>query len=292
MMPALANRERRYRVAIVAACPFRPCRLAAAGSPARPRPARSRPRHGRGHLCRGAGARARGIPVRRIPRHSGIARARLRPRVAKLVLDAALLLRLLHVLRRESVEVMHAHNYEAALIGLAARHLTGVPLIYHSHNALAEELPTYFRSRTARRLARFAGAIADREVPRRADHCIAICRELVGFLRARGVEEEAIEMIAPGDRPRSSRHARRRGATIRACFGFGERPLLLYTGNLDGYQNLELLLASIGIVRRTIGDALLCWRPMRRRGICRRICAGCRLVSVWSRPGISRPSAI
>ena len=259
MTPALANRERRYRVAIVAACPFPTLQ----GSQLLVR----RLAHGlraRGHdtvvvtYAEGLEHALAEFPVRRIPRIPGLRALGSGPRVAKLVLDAALLLRLLHVLRRESVEVMHAHNYEAALIGLAARRLTGVPLIYHSHNALAEELPTYFRSRTARRLARFAGAIADREVPRRADHCIAICRELVGFLRARGVEEEAIEMIAPGGSPEEFPACSvAEAATIRACFGFGERPLLLYTGNLDGYQNLELLLASIGIVRRTIGDALL-----------------------------------
>jgi glycosyltransferase involved in cell wall biosynthesis len=102
------------------------------------------------------------------------------------------------------------------------------------------------------------GRIADREVPRRADHCIAICRELVGFLRARGVGEQAIEVIAPGGSPEEFPACSvAEAATIRARFGFGERPVLLYTGNVDGYQNLELLLASIGLVRRTIGDALL-----------------------------------
>jgi glycosyltransferase involved in cell wall biosynthesis len=258
MMPALAQRERRYRVAIVAACPFPTLQ----GSQLLIR-----------KLAEGLGRRghetvvvtyAEGLeemsasPIRRIRRLPGFRALGSGPRAAKLVLDAALLFRLLDVIERESIEVMHAHNYEAALIGLAARRLTGVPLIYHSHNALAEELPTYFRGRTARRLARALGALADREVPRRADHCIAICRELVGFLRARGVGAEAIEMIAPGGSPEEFPTCSvAEAATIRARFGFGERPVLLYTGNLDGYQNLELLLASIGIVRRTVGDALL-----------------------------------
>jgi glycosyltransferase involved in cell wall biosynthesis len=198
------------------------------------------------------------FPVRRAARVPGLRALGSGPRPAKLLLDAALLLRLLEVLKRESIEVMHAHNYEAALIGLAARRLTDVPLIYHSHNALAEELPTYFRTRTARRLAGIVGAVADREVPRRADHCIAICRELVGFLRERGVGPQAIEMIAPGGSPEEFPACSvAEAARIRARFGFGERPVLLYTGNLDGYQNLELLLASIGTVRETIGDALL-----------------------------------
>ena len=259
MMPALAHRERRYRVAIVAACPF----PTSQGSQLLVRQFA----HGlraRGHdavvvtYAEGLEQALAELPVRRIPRIPGCRALGSGPRAAKLVLDTALLLRLLVVLRRESIEVMHAHNYEAALIGLAARRLTGVPLIYHSHNALAEELPTYFRGRTARRLARVVGAIADREVPRRADHCIAICRELVGFLRARGVDEASIEMIAPGGSPEEfPACSLAEVAAIRARFGFGERPILLYTGNLDGYQNLELLLASIGIVHRTIQDALL-----------------------------------
>jgi glycosyltransferase involved in cell wall biosynthesis len=258
MMPALATEERRYRVAIVAACPFPTLQ----GSQLLIRKLAEGLRT-RGHdtivVTYAEGLESlTASPVRRIPRLPGLRALGSGPRAAKLVLDAALLLRLLDVLEREGIEVMHAHNYEAALIGLAARWLTGVPLIYHSHNALAEELPTYFRSHTARRVARLAGALADREVPRRADHCIAICRELVGFLRARGVDEEAIEMIAPGGSPEEfPACSNAEAATIRARFGFGERPLLLYTGNLDGYQNLELLLASIGIVRRAVGDATL-----------------------------------
>jgi glycosyltransferase involved in cell wall biosynthesis len=134
--------------------------------------------------------------------------------------------------------------------------LTGVPVVYHSHNALAAELPTYFRGRLVRRLARALGALADREVPRRADHCIAICRELVGFLRARGVG--TVDMIAPGGSPEEfPARSRDEIAAIRARYGFGDRPLLLYTGNLDGYQNLELLLASIGTVRAAVPGALL-----------------------------------
>jgi glycosyltransferase involved in cell wall biosynthesis len=285
MMPALALRERRYRVAIVAACPFPTLQ----GSQLLIRKLAEGLR-ARGHdsmvvtYAEGLEAAA---PVRRIPRLAvlpGLRALGSGPRAAKLVLDAALLLRLLHVLERESIDVMHAHNYEAALIGLAARRLTGVPLIYHSHNALAEELPTYFRSRTARRLARVAGAVADREVPRRADHCIAICRELVGFLRARGVDEEAIEMITPGGSPEEfPACSAAELATIRARFGFGERPVLLYTGNLDGYQNLELLLASIAIVRRTVGDALLVLAthatPRDLPPHLRRLPAGVRLVT-------------
>lgn len=245
------------RVAIVAACPFPTLqgsqlliRRLAQGLRAR------------GHAvvvvayAEGLEDALAGIPVRRIPRIPGCHARGSGPRPAKVILDAALFATLRTVIREERIEIVHAHNYEAALVGLAAGRLAGVPVIYHSHNALAEELPTYFRSRLARRVARALGALADREVPRRADHCIAICRELVGFLRARGVG--AVDLVAPGGSPeefpaRSSRELE----AIRARFGFGARPVLLYTGNLDGYQNLELLVQSIGRVRAVVPDALL-----------------------------------
>ncbi|MCC6850535.1 MAG: glycosyltransferase family 4 protein [Deltaproteobacteria bacterium] len=285
MMRALDVRARRYRVAIVAACPFPTLQ----GSQLLIRKLAQGLR-ARGHdpvvvtYAEGLEEALAGLPVRRIPRLPGLCAAGSGPSAAKLVLDAALLVRLVRVLEREGIEVMHAHNYEAALVGLAARRRTGVPLVYHSHNALAEELPTYFRSRTARRLARALGAVADREVPRRADRCIAICRELVGFLRARGVEEDAIALIAPGSSPEEFPACSLADlAAIRERFGFGERPVLLYTGNVDGYQNLDLLLASIGLVRRSVGDALLVLAthvaPRDLPARLRRLPDGVRLVS-------------
>ncbi len=260
--------RRPKRVAVVAACPYPTLQ----GSQVLVR-----------HLTKGLAARGHrvvvvayaegledvldGIPIRRIVRIPGIRASRSGPQASKLVLDLALLWTLIGVLRRERIELVHAHNYEGALVGLVASKLVGVPLIYHSHNALAEELPTYFRWRITRTMARAFGAVVDRMVPRRADHCIAICRELVDFLRARGVEEGAIRMIAPGSSleefpVRSATEA----SAIRARFRFGTRPILLYTGNLDGYQNVELLLASIARVRVAVPEALLVIATHASRG--------------------------
>jgi len=245
------------RIAIVAACPFPTLqgsqlliRRLAEGLQAR------------GHAvvvvayAEGLEDALTGVPVRRIPAIPGCRARGSGPRAAKLLLDAALLAKVWRVVRDQRIEIIHAHNYEAALVGLAAGRLARVPVVYHSHNALAEELPTYFRGALARRAARALGALADREVPRRADHCIAICHELVDFLRARGVG--AVDLVAPGGSVEEF-PARSSGdvAAIRARFAFGSRPLLLYAGNLDGYQNVELLLGSIGRIRHVVPDALL-----------------------------------
>ena len=248
-----------YRVAIVAACPFPTLQ----GSQLLIRRL-ARGLTDRGHgvvvvtYAEGLEVDLASIPVRRIRRIPGFRARGSGPHPAKLVLDGVLLATVLRVLREERIDVVHAHNYEAALIGLVASRLAGIPLIYHSHNALAEELPTYFRSRSVRHLARLFGALVDREIPRRADHCIAISRELLEFLRLRGVDEDAVRMIAPGGStaefpPRSAMEM----ARTRRRFGFDAHPILLYTGNLDRYQNLELLLHSIHHVRREAATAQL-----------------------------------
>src|SRR5581483_11055693 len=96
------------------------------------------------------------------------------PQLARVGRDLRLVARLWRVVRREAIDVIHAHNYEAALAGLVVSRTTGRPLVYHGHNAMADELPTYFRGAAARRLARVVGRTLDAHVPRRADFCIAV----------------------------------------------------------------------------------------------------------------------
>ena len=116
----------------------------------------------------------------------------------KLLLDACLIWALYRVVRRERIQVIHAHNYEGPLIAYVVRLLTGVPVVYHSHNALEDELACYFRAGWQRRLARVLGRMLDRQIPRRADFSIALTPELESFLRARGVAADRIATIPPG----------------------------------------------------------------------------------------------
>ena len=64
----------------------------------------------------------------------------------KLVLDLLLCIRLYQVVRRHRIEIIHAHNMEGPVVAWLVRRLTGVPVIYHAHNALSDELPCYART--------------------------------------------------------------------------------------------------------------------------------------------------
>ncbi len=114
------SRPRCYRVAIVAACPFPTLqgsqlliRNLAQGL------LRPRARGRRRHLCRRSRMiRRRASAVHRIPRVAGCRARGSGPHAAKLVLDARRCSRAsAGWSRRERIELMHAHNYEAALVG-------------------------------------------------------------------------------------------------------------------------------------------------------------------------------
>jgi len=104
------------------------------------------------------------------------------PGARRVAVDVALTARLVARIRRERIDVVHAHNYEAAIAGLVAARLTGRPLVYHGHCAMGDELPTYFASPWLRTLAARVGHALDVHVPRRADFCIAVTEEQIGYL--------------------------------------------------------------------------------------------------------------
>jgi protein involved in polysaccharide export with SLBB domain/glycosyltransferase involved in cell wall biosynthesis len=153
----------------------------------------------------------------------------------KLVLDLFLFWKLFRVVRREGIEVIHAHNFEAPLIAYMVRFLTRVPVVYHAHNALTDELPRYFSRAAMRRAAARLGAFLDRWVSGWADHSIALSDRLAAFLAVRGGSGK-VDVIPPAITPL----ANGRRARVKATRGFA----IMYAGNLDPYQDIGLLLAG------------------------------------------------
>jgi 1,2-diacylglycerol 3-alpha-glucosyltransferase len=162
------------------------------------------------------------------------------PRLRRLALDAVLVARLWAMVRRERIEVLHAHNYEAAIASLLVGRATGRPVVYHGHSAYADELPLYVARPGARRWMARLGRRLDREVPRRADFCIAVSEVLEASLRRAGVAEDHVAALEPALAP---------GELEPVGSGGGEDGLVSYAGNLDAYQRLEFLLEGFARVR-------------------------------------------
>ncbi|MBN2311559.1 MAG: glycosyltransferase family 4 protein [Candidatus Hydrogenedentes bacterium] len=163
------------------------------------------------------------------------------PSLAKPAYDAALVRTLRRVVREHRIDAVYAHNYEGLAVALAAR---ARPVVYQAHNAMADELPYYFRWKWA--AGRFGGRL-DRWLPRRADRVIAPHAALAEYLLACGCRPARVSVIAP---------AVDTAAFEPPCYGDEPAPVL-YTGNLDGYQNLGLLAEAMGRLRARVPEARL-----------------------------------
>lgn len=182
-----------------------------------------------------------GLRVHRAPNLPGLNRTRSGPYAAKPVLDLLLAATLRRVVRRERIDIVFAHNYEALLAAL----LAGVrPLVYHAHNVMSDELPYYVPWKgPAQRLGRWL----DHTFPRRADHVCVPHQRLAGHLVLLGCDPNRVSVVPPPMDAGCFEAARVRP----------EIPPVVYAGNLDPYQNIDLLFRAMNIVRQQIPQARL-----------------------------------
>jgi len=190
----------------------------------------------------GVGEDSSGLPLHRGTALPWATRTKAGPSLAKPLLDLLLLRTVRQVVRRERLDVIFAHNAEALLVALAAR---ACPVIYHAHNTLGDELPHYFGGA---RWAAQVGRIFDRNFPKRAHGVLVPHARLAEDLIASGCAAERVAVLAPPVWCEEFTCARASAA----------EPTVLYTGNLDPYQNLGLLHAAMAQVKAQIPEARLC----------------------------------
>ncbi|MCP4869530.1 MAG: glycosyltransferase family 4 protein [Proteobacteria bacterium] len=185
--------------------------------------------------------------LHRTPPLSGYRKLRAGPAWSKPVLDGLLLATLLRVVRRVRPDLIHAHNYEAPLAAYAVRVITGVPVLYNSHNLMQDELHRYFERPWARAIARGGARLLDGSVPRAADRVVVLSEAAVEAHVARGVRRDRIDVLPPGIHPDEfPDEPSPQGA-----------PTVLYMGNPDAYQDLPILFEAFARVAEAQPDARL-----------------------------------
>jgi len=157
-------------------------------------------------------------------------------------------------------DVIHAHNVEAAIVCRAARGRSGPPIVLDAHTRMAEELPQWFpRTPGARQL----GAWTDTAAARAADAVLVLSEAARSAWVSAGAAR--VDYLPPGIEPAEitggdPERARRR-------WDLGARPWVIYTGNLDPYQDVPDLLAAVRAVP-TLG--LLVVAPAGVAALCQR----------------------
>ena len=246
---------RAYKVAVIAACPF-PVNYGSPGAIRELTVALSELGHDLHIVTYPIGE---DLPVgnarfHRVARNRQNRAPSVGPSVDKLYLDFLMLAEVCKTIRREKIEIIHAHNYEGALIGLFGKLITGRPMVYQAVCLMADELASYRFIRPAF-LSKWLGAILDWFVPIFPDYTIAVTKELYDVLASRGVPGRKLAMITSGITPEMFDHAD--PDRFRKKYEVGSRPVVMYTGITNTFQRVDYLLRAFSIVLKEAPSTIL-----------------------------------
>ncbi len=180
--------------------------------------------------------------------------AKVGPSPEKLVFDFQLLRLLCRVIRRERIDIIHAHNYEGALVGVMAKWITGRPLLYNAVNLMADELASYRFIRPAW-LAHGLARGLDWFTPIFPNHITAVSPELKDWFIEHGVPAGKVDMVPAGIEPELFDNPA--PEKFRQQYQINSRPVVMYTGVLNAFQRVDYLLRAFAIALQAQPDALL-----------------------------------
>jgi glycosyltransferase involved in cell wall biosynthesis len=168
--------------------------------------------------------------------------------------DLQMVFKTLQVIRDTKPHLIHAHGYEAALVAWLCRMVTGLPIVYSGHNTMADELPTY-RFIRPQWLARGLARLLDAFVPRLGDRCLPHSSNIERFFQHMGLKARTEPVVNFGIDVASMSQGD--GAAVRERYALGSDPVVLYTGVLDEFQRIDLLLEALQRVIRSAPRAKL-----------------------------------
>ncbi|MBA3482122.1 MAG: glycosyltransferase family 4 protein [Pirellulales bacterium] len=247
--------EPKLKVCMLAACPF-PANHGTPGSIRELAEATAE----RGHEVHvvtyhiGEDLPLRGVHLHRIADWTGEQKIVVGPTKYRPLYDFQMIFKTIQIMRRYGCDLMHAHGYEAALAAGCARPFVRRPIMYSAHNRMGDELASYdfFKSK---RLANALAWVLDRTVPRLGNRCLPHSVNLKEFLRERGLNKRMEPVLNFGidfeDHPRGNRERLRR-----EC-GLGDEPIVLYSGVIDQFQRLDLLIGAMAHVLKRLPHAKL-----------------------------------
>ena len=175
------------------------------------------------------------------------------PSGEKLYFDFLMLGELHKTIRQEKIDIIHAHNYEGALIGIFGKFVTGKPLIYQSVSLMADELASYRFIRPAF-IAQWLGKFLDWAVPLFPNYIITVSQELYDYLANHGVPKKKLAMITSGITPAMFENVD--SNRFREKYGIGARPVVMYTGITNAFQRVDYQLRAFSLVLQEVPSAV------------------------------------
>ena len=184
----------------------------------------------------------RGLHVHRVRGWTNESKIVVGPTIRRPLYDFQMIFRTLKVIKKHKLDLLHAHGYEAALVAWFCKLATGLPVVYSGHNTMSDELSSYDFIRP-RFLADGLARLLDMFVPRIGDRCIPHSRNIEKFFRGMGLAARTTPIIDFGIDLAAV--AQSEPIKIRKEYRLGSGPVVVYTGVMDRFQRLDLLLEAM-----------------------------------------------
>ncbi|MFY9587347.1 MAG: glycosyltransferase family 4 protein [Actinomycetota bacterium] len=174
------------------------------------------------------------------------------PSVHKIYIDGLLWGLVLREIRRRKPDVLHAHLHEGAAIGIAARALTGVPVVFDIQGSLADEMAAHGAVRPGGAAFRALTAI-ERRLYRWSDALIVNSEAARAMLAEKFSVPEARMHVAPDAAGVPDRAPD--PAAVRKELGVDGGPVIGYLGLMTEYQGVGTLVDAIPKILEKRPDA-------------------------------------
>jgi glycosyltransferase involved in cell wall biosynthesis len=185
-----------------------------------------------------------GLKIFRCGKLPWIRSVRTGPSLAKLTLDFFLFLKVLQRLWREDYDLIHTHE-EGSLFGVFCQKMTKIPHLYDMHSSLVQQMGNFNFTRS--KVILFLFRFSERISLKNATAVIVICRSLFDY--AAGITAAAKLTLIENfmdDRPGAANEEK--SLQVKDEINRDGKKIIMYTGTLEAYQGIPLLLESLALL--------------------------------------------
>jgi glycosyltransferase involved in cell wall biosynthesis len=194
-----------------------------------------------------------GVAIFRTPPFQFIRDIPIGPSGIKLFLDIFLVVEAFRLLRRNRYDLLHTHE-EASFFGILLARFFQIPHLYDMHSSLPQQLLNFHYTRSRPLITLFEWL--ERRVIRESAAVITICPALAEHVNqiSGNVSHVMIENVAIERAPETVSAGEVRA--FKTAHALDEKKIVLYTGNFEPYQGIDLLVAGAERVLRQRQDVV------------------------------------
>jgi len=188
----------------------------------------------------------RNVRILRIPDLFCIQNIKIGPSWTKIPLDLLMLFKSILQLMKKRYDLIFSHE-EAAFFGVFLSKVWNIPHVYDMHSSLPQQLENFNFSKS--RLVKGLFRWIERFILKNSHSIIVICKDLFNQIKKEGYGKKGVllENFLDFETPSLSEDE---VMEKRKEFGSDQHKIVLYTGNFQSYQGIELLLDTVPKVNK------------------------------------------